>query len=47
VRAYGLRFTSSTIGVDLGFAKPLCEDCDLEELPMGFPFVSFTYRSFK
>lgn len=41
---YGVRFTSSIIGVDLGFAKPICEDCDIG-LPMGFPFVSFTYRS--
>ena len=44
---YGLRFTSEWIGVDLGFAKPICDGCGSDELPMGFPFVSFTYRSFK
>jgi hypothetical protein len=41
---YGVRFTSSFLGVDLGFAKPICDGCDIDELPMGFPFVSFTYR---
>jgi hypothetical protein len=45
---YGVRFTSKMIGVDLGFMKPICgDDCDSDELPMGFPFVSFTYRDFK
>ncbi|MDB4964247.1 MAG: hypothetical protein JWP01_4246 [Myxococcales bacterium] len=47
---YGVRFTSSIIGVDLGFAKPICtgdSDCSIDELPMGIPFVSFTYRSLK
>jgi hypothetical protein len=44
---YGIRFTSNMIGVDLGFAKPLCSDCDDDDLPLGFPFVSFTYRAFK
>jgi hypothetical protein len=44
---YGLRFTSETIGVDLGFAKPVCDGCSNGDLPMGAPFVSFTYRSFK
>lgn len=43
---YGVRFTSSIIGVDLGFMKPICDDCDIG-LPMGFPFLSFTYRSLK
>ncbi len=43
---YGLRFTSREIGVDLGFAKPICDGCE-DGLVMGFPFVSFTYRSFK
>ncbi|MGE0867006.1 MAG: hypothetical protein AB7P03_00485 [Kofleriaceae bacterium] len=44
---YGVRFTSSFLGVDLGFAKPICtgdEDCDTG-LPMGLPFVSFSYRN--
>lgn len=44
---YGVRFTSSIIGVDLGFMKPICADCNIDGLPMGFPFVSFTYRSLK
>ncbi len=47
---YGVRFTSSIIGVDLGFAKPICTgdtSCGSDELPMGLPFVSFTYRALK
>ncbi len=47
---YGVRFTSPIIGVDLGFAKPICTgdtNCGIDELPMGIPFVSFTYRSLK
>ncbi len=43
---YGVRFTSREIGVDLGFAKPLCSGCE-DGLAMGIPFVSFTYRAFK
>lgn len=43
---YGLRFTSKFIGVDIGFAKPVCADCDDEGLPMGFPFLAFTYRGY-
>jgi hypothetical protein len=43
---YGMRFTSKFIGVDLGFAKPICDGCEDEGLPMGFPFVSFTYRGY-
>lgn len=44
---YGVRFTSGLIGVDLGFVKPICEGCESDELPMGFPVVSFTYRALK
>ncbi len=43
---YGVRFTSKIIGVDLGFTRPICEDCD-SPLVMGVPFVSFTYRALK
>lgn len=43
---YGVRFTSKMIGVDLGFAKPICDGCD-DGIAMGIPFVSFTYRDFK
>lgn len=42
---YGLRFTSSAIGVDLGFVRPFGEDIDPDGLVLGFPFVSFTYRA--
>jgi hypothetical protein len=44
---YGLRFTSSDIGVDLELVKPLCggDDCDSSAFPLGFPFVTFSYRS--
>jgi hypothetical protein len=41
---YGARFTSKNIGVDLGFVKNVCNDCS-DEMPMGFPFVSFSYRN--
>jgi hypothetical protein len=47
---YGVRFTSSIIGVDLGFLKPICTgdtDCSTGSLTMGIPFVSFAYRSLK
>jgi len=44
---YGVRFTSSFLGVDLGFMKPICDDCGSDELPMGIPFVSFSYRNLK
>lgn len=43
---YGIRFTSKMIGVDLGFAKPICDGCN-DGLVMGVPFVSFTYRSLR
>lgn len=43
---YGVRFTSKFLGVDLGFAKPICDGCGDDGLPMGFPFVSFTYRGY-
>lgn len=43
---YGARFTSKFIGVDLGFAKPIYEGSGEDDfLPLGFPFVAFTYRS--
>lgn len=41
---YGLRFTSRHISGDIGFVKPIYEDAD-DELPIGLPVVSFTFRS--
>jgi len=43
---YGVRFTSPSIGVDLGFAKPVAFEGDQPDtgLPLGLPFVSFSYR---
>jgi hypothetical protein len=41
---YGLRLTSKKVGFDLGFAKPICDDCDDEDLDTGYPFLAFTYR---
>lgn len=42
---YGFRFTSKNIGVDLTLVKPFCgSDCNSDVLPLGFPFVTFTYR---
>jgi hypothetical protein len=40
---YGVRFTSRSIGVDLGFVKPFGLEDD-GPLVLGVPFVSFTYR---
>ncbi len=40
---YGARITSKNIGVDLGFARPICEDCDAG-LALGLPWIGFTYR---
>ena len=42
---YGVRFTSRQIGVDLTLAKPVCSDCSSSSFPLGFPFVTFTYRA--
>jgi hypothetical protein len=44
---YGLRFTSANISGDVGFVKPVSYDdsYDTEVFPIGFPVVSFTYRS--
>ncbi len=42
---YGIRFTSSAIGVDLGLVKPACDDCDTDDLPLGLPWLNFTYRA--
>ncbi len=44
---YGARFTSKNIGVDLGLAKPIYDGSSNDSLVLGFPFVSFTYRSLK
>lgn len=41
---YGLRFTSRNIGVDLGLVRPFCADCDLDVFPLGFPWLTFSYR---
>jgi hypothetical protein len=43
---YGLRFTSREIGVDLGFVKPVYSGAS-DFLLIGYPFVSFTYRSLR
>jgi hypothetical protein len=44
---YGVRFTSRNIGVDLGLMKPIYDGSSNDTLVLGFPFVSFTYRSLK
>jgi hypothetical protein len=47
---YGVRFTSPSIGVDVGLMKPVFfdegDDDDEfdDQFPLGFPFVSLTYR---
>lgn len=40
---YGLRFHSDAVAVDLGFMRPV--DRPVDELPLGFPFVSLAYRN--
>jgi hypothetical protein len=42
---YGLRFTSQQIGVDLALVKPVCSNCSNDTFPLGFPFVTFSYRA--
>jgi len=42
---YGVRFTSTTIGVNAGLVRPFGKDVDLDVFPLGFPWVSFTYRA--
>jgi hypothetical protein len=43
---YGVRFTSRNIGVDLELVKPFCTgDCSSKAFPLGFPFVTFSYRA--
>jgi hypothetical protein len=45
---YGVRFTSGEIGADVGFVKPFggeLEDDDNDELPLGLPWLNFTYRA--
>ncbi|HPH69518.1 MAG TPA: hypothetical protein PLF40_27390 [Kofleriaceae bacterium] len=42
---YALRFTGPNVGVDFGFMKLFVDGEDvLDEVPLGIPFVSFTYR---
>lgn len=42
---YALRFTGRNVGVDFGFMKLFVDGEDvLDEVPLGIPFVSFTYR---
>jgi len=44
--SYGVRFTSRNLGVDFGFMKPLVKGWDdIDVLPLGLPYLSFTYRS--
>ncbi len=43
---YGARFTSRNIGVDFGFVKPFFDgESTGNALPLGFPYLGFTYRS--
>jgi hypothetical protein len=49
---YGVRFTSHSIGVDLGLIEPVYNDSQgwhtgtsSDVFPIGVPFLSFTYRS--
>jgi hypothetical protein len=47
IASYGLRFYSGEISGDIGFMKPVGENSDEadDEMPMGFPFINFTYRA--
>lgn len=44
---YGLRFASSSISADFGFVRPFSTDDDWDQdvFYIGFPVVSFTFRS--
>lgn len=42
--SYGVRFVGNDIAGDVGFVKPIIDGDDGDVFPMGFPFVSFTYR---
>jgi hypothetical protein len=42
---YGLRFFQGDIAGDVGFLKPMGEGVDSDDLPLGFPFINFSYRS--
>lgn len=43
---YGVRFTSGAIGANVGFVKPFGPNVDTEDaLPLGLPWVNFTYRA--
>lgn len=42
---YGLRFITPTIGVDFGFLKPFIDGETIDELPLGVPWLSFTFRT--
>lgn len=42
---YGLRFTSRNIGVDVGFVRPFAQGYEQEVLPLGIPWLNFTYRA--
>jgi hypothetical protein len=42
--SYGLRFFQGDIAGDVGFIKPLGEDLGSDDLPLGFPFINFSYR---
>ncbi|HLL25300.1 MAG TPA: hypothetical protein VK427_24360 [Kofleriaceae bacterium] len=44
--SYGVRFTAGAGALDLGLAKPICSSCSVDDFPLGFPLVSFTYRSY-
>jgi hypothetical protein len=41
---YGVRFYSSDIAGDIGFARPICDGCDTGNLVLGLPLVTFSYR---
>ena len=45
--SYGVRFTSKNIGVDLALVKPIYDGSGDDELLLGVPFISFTYRNTK
>jgi hypothetical protein len=44
---YGVRFTSKEIGVDLALVKLFCDSCNSsnDPFPLGYPFVTFSYRA--
>jgi hypothetical protein len=41
----GVRLATPRLGIDLGVAKPICDNCVDDDFKLGIPFLAATYRS--